>query len=202
LFSVHKQECLWYISKFLPHILAKKCRFGAVALCKFFIFAIFSKKSIFAHMNITKAIKKWTTQLLGENHFVVEIACVTTKSKSKIDILIDGDNGVDKDKCAEITLGLKKLIDESGLVPNYTLDVSAPTLDRPLTLVRQCRQYIGKTLRIEDNPDPERNYPPIITEGTLISIQKNTLTLYISKSDKKKVNFDLASRITVVNDFY
>ncbi len=153
-------------------------------------------------MNISKAIKKWTTQLLGADHFVVEITCVITKNQGKIDILIDGDNGVSKDKCAEITLGLKKLIDESGLVPNYTLDVSVPTLDRPLTLVRQCRQYIGKNLRIEDNPDPERNYPPIITEGTLISVQKNTLTLHIAKNNKTTINFDLASRITVVNDFY
>jgi ribosome maturation factor RimP len=153
-------------------------------------------------MSISKTIKKWVTQILGRDYFVVEIDYAATNSKAKIDILIDGDKGVSTGKCEEVMLALKRLIDEAGLLSAYALNISSPSLDRPLTLVRQCRQYIGKTLRIEENPDPERGYQPLITEGTLISIKKNILLIHISKNQKIEVNFELQYRITVVNDFY
>lgn len=68
--------------------------------------------------------------------------------------LIDGDGGVTLDDIAEVSRQASKALDSSentgGLFADasYTLEVSSPGVDRPLTLPRHWRRNIGRLVEV------------------------------------------------------
>lgn len=155
-------------------------------------------------MNILDTINKWLVDILGEQHFAVDVQFVQRKPTSKLLILLDGDAGVGIDKCVEVSRALSELIDEADLIPNaYTLEVSSPGVDRPLTALRQYPQHIGRTLRLEIDADNEKEME--IVQGKLLSVQTDTLQIEISKKKKTAETADIAfstiKKATVVVEF-
>lgn len=157
-------------------------------------------------MNILDTINEWLTQLLGEAHFAVEVQYVPRKPTAKLLIVLDGDKGIGIDKCAEVSRGLSERIDEVDLIPNaYTLEVSSPGVDRPLTVLRQYAQHIGRTLRIEPNPTEEGEKDAVIVQGKLLAVQDDVLQIEISKQKKTAETLEMPfahiKKATVVVEF-
>lgn len=87
--------------------------------------------------------------LEDENKFIVDISVSSRKGPKKVVIIIDGDNGVTIDDCAEVSRRVSKALDEAALFQDqYLLEVSSPGLDHPLILKRQFRKNIGRKLKI------------------------------------------------------
>lgn len=87
--------------------------------------------------------------LEDENKFIVDISVSSRKGPKKVLIIIDGDNGVTIDDCAEVSRRVSKALDEAALFQDqYLLEVSSPGLDHPLILKRQFRKNIGRKLKI------------------------------------------------------
>ena len=105
-------------------------------------------------MEIKEQIDQWLLPLLQEqNLFLVEVRALGT---AKIEVFIDGDDGIKISQCAEISRFLEKHLDGSSLVsPNYTLDVSSPGMTNPLRVPRQYRKRIGRILDIVKNDGKE-----------------------------------------------
>jgi ribosome maturation factor RimP len=100
-------------------------------------------------MNIENQIKEILTQILPSEYFVVEINFINRLSKSKLTILLDGDQGIGIDQCAEASRQLSEKIDELDLISSaYTLEVSSPGVDKPLILKRQFPQHVGRKIKI------------------------------------------------------
>lgn len=84
------------------------------------------------------------------NIFLVDIVLKGHPGSQKLLVLIDGDEGLSIDQCAQISRLLGKKIEEEDLIEGkYTLEVSSPGLDMPITLFRQYRKNIGRNLKIE-----------------------------------------------------
>lgn len=67
----------------------------------------------------------------------------------KLQLFIDGDEGIRFDQCQAISRKLEALIDMERLLPeNYILEVSSPGVDRPLKLARQYKKHIGRDLTL------------------------------------------------------
>ena len=105
-------------------------------------------------MEIKEQIDQWLQPLLQEqNLFLVEVRAL---GKAKIEVFIDGDDGIKISQCAEISRFLEQHLDGSSLVsPNYTLDVSSPGMTNPLKVPRQYRKRIGRVLEILKNDGTE-----------------------------------------------
>ena len=87
--------------------------------------------------------------LEDESKFIVDISVSSRKGPKKVLIIIDGDNGVTIDDCAEVSRRVSKALDEAALFQDqYLLEVSSPGLDHPLILKRQFRKNIGRKLKI------------------------------------------------------
>jgi ribosome maturation factor RimP len=66
-------------------------------------------------------------------------------------IVVDGDRGVSLDDAADVSREISAMLDEVnalGEVP-YTLEVSSPGVDRPLTEPRHWRRAVGRLVKVK-----------------------------------------------------
>jgi ribosome maturation factor RimP len=65
-------------------------------------------------------------------------------------IVIDGDQGVDLDRIADVSKGLSRLLDAStSLEGPYQLEVTSPGLERKLTRAAHYRKAIGREVAVK-----------------------------------------------------
>src|SRR5215216_6418819 len=69
--------------------------------------------------------------------------------RSVLRVAVDKDGGVDMDDVAAATREVSQLLDESDVMGggSYTLEVSSPGVDRPLTLPRHWRRNAGRLVK-------------------------------------------------------
>ena len=70
--------------------------------------------------------------------------------RSVLRIAVDKDGGVDLDDIAAATSEVSRVLDDSDAMGNspYTLEVSSPGVDRPLTLPRHWRRNAGRLVKV------------------------------------------------------
>jgi ribosome maturation factor RimP len=85
--------------------------------------------------------------LEGTDMFIVNMKI---KPTNNIKVFLDADGGLSIDKSAKVNRGLYARIEESGLFPDgdFSLEVSSPGVDEPLTSVRQYKKNIGRTVAV------------------------------------------------------
>jgi ribosome maturation factor RimP len=71
-------------------------------------------------------------------------------SRRVLRVVIDGDNGVDMDDVARVSRAVAAEIDDRDAMGSgaYTLEVSSPGVDRPLTEPRHWRRAAGRLVRV------------------------------------------------------
>ena len=94
------------------------------------------------------------------------------------------DGGIEVDECAQISTAVSATLDvEDPLVEAYTLEVSSPGIDRPLTMLKHFVTFEGYEAKIETNEliDGRKRFKGILAgvEGTevLINVEEGTIGL-------------------------
>lgn len=106
--------------------------------------------------------------------------------------------GIEVDECAEISTAVSAVLDvEDPIEDNYTLEVSSPGIDRPLTRLKDFATWEGYEAKIETSEliDGQRRFKGDLAgvEGdeVLINIDKGTIGLKFEwLSDAKLVLSD------------
>jgi len=121
--------------------------------------------------------------LEGTDMFVVR---VHVKPTANIKVYLDADSGLDIQKSATVNRKLRALIEESGLFPagDFSLEVSSPGVDEPLTSVRQYRKNIGRTVEVTPHEGPA-------TTGVLKDVTEDAVTLEVKLPKKKETRTDV-----------
>ncbi|MEV6951465.1 ribosome maturation factor RimP [Streptomyces sp. NPDC051183] len=72
-------------------------------------------------------------------------------------IIVDSDEGVELDACAELSREVSDLLDETDVMgeDEYVLEVSSPGADRPLTEHRHYVRAIGRLVKFQLEPGGE-----------------------------------------------
>lgn len=70
--------------------------------------------------------------------------------RSVLRVAVDKDGGVDMDDIAAATGEVSRVLDDSDLMGSgsYTLEVSSPGVDRPLTLPRHWRRNLDRLVKV------------------------------------------------------
>ncbi len=79
--------------------------------------------------------------------FVVNIKI---KPTNNIKVFLDADTGLSVEKSAKVNRKLYAIIEEQGLFPDgdFSLEVSSPGVDEPLSSMRQYKKNIGRTVAV------------------------------------------------------
>jgi ribosome maturation factor RimP len=111
--------------------------------------------------------------------FVVDMALKQGKG-TVLSILVDTDKGITIDACAKISRHLNSYIEESADFDfAFTLEVSSPGVGKPLKVMRQYHQNVGRTLKVKTRDG-------VTHKGKLMSVTDSALTLRMPPQKGKK----------------
>ncbi|MEO1256534.1 MAG: hypothetical protein AAFY41_16830, partial [Bacteroidota bacterium] len=82
--------------------------------------------------------------------FLVDVKLKGNVGNQKVLIFIDGDQGISIDQCSKISREVASVMEEEDFIKGkYTLEVSSPGLDFPLSMHRQYVKNVGRELTVE-----------------------------------------------------
>jgi len=155
--------------------------------------------------NLLQQITKWAEEKMeGTDLFIV-----STKSNndgSKLNIFVDGDEGVNINKVSEISRYISHMVDENiTSEKKFVFEISSPGVDAPLLLLRQYPKHVGRKLKIELKDGGE-------VKGELSAIDGDELTILseekvkVGKKKKmetieEKINFNNINEAKVLISF-
>jgi ribosome maturation factor RimP len=80
----------------------------------------------------------------GTDKFLIDLH---VSKDNRINVSIDGDNGVNIDDCIELSRFIESHLDRE--VEDFELNVASAGLDSPLKFVRQYKKNVGRDIRID-----------------------------------------------------
>jgi len=110
-----------------------------------------------------------------------DVEVVAAGRRSVVRVVVDHDGGIDLDAVAEVSRVVSDALDAgdaTGSTP-YTLEVTSPGVDRPLTEPRHWRRAVGRLVSV-----------PVSDEGTV--------TGRVRAADETSVTFDVDGADRVV----
>jgi ribosome maturation factor RimP len=124
------------------------------------------------------SIKETVTDLVsapgfleGDDIFLVDVVVQERKERARITVILDGDRGINIDRCAEASRKLGEALEAQDLVPvPYLLEVSSPGVEQPLKLHRQYVANLGRLLRVEltDGATHEGRLAAVTDQGVVL----------------------------------
>lgn len=113
-------------------------------------------------------------------HFIVEVKIERVAEKTKVLVLVDADQGMTIASCALLSRALSGELETNELLEEaYTLEVSSPGLDYPLTGKRQYLKNQGRSLKVYLQTGEE-------ILGKLKEVEEMGIKLGVTKKEKGK----------------
>ena len=148
---------------------------------------------------IDRRIAEIITPVIEDMGFEVVRVRLMTGKESTLQIMVQRPDGtIEVDQCAQISTAVSALLDvEDPIVDVYTLEVSSPGIDRPLTRLKDFDQWKGFEAKIETEEliDGRRRFKGELAgidgDEVLIDIDEGTIGLKFAwLSDAKLVLTD------------
>ncbi|MDG1697433.1 MAG: ribosome assembly cofactor RimP [Polaribacter sp.] len=126
-------------------------------------------------MNQTKVIDLVNEALaLNKSLYLIDLSISTT---NKIQITVDGDNGVPLSECIRISRNVEHNFDREE--EDFSLEVSTPDIAHPLKVKRQYIKNINRILKIKTS---EQEF-----EGTLVEADEDKIVLNWKAREPKPI---------------
>ena len=134
-------------------------------------------------MSFDPIIREKLTEKIHEVNpeiFVVDIELHRSKT-SILRILIDTDEGINIDECKAVSRNISRWLEEEPEVLNfrYHLEVGSPGVGRPLKILRQYHQNVGRSLKVKLLEDYKE------VKGELIEVRESSIVLNPDTPKKK-----------------
>lgn len=128
-------------------------------------------------------IEKRVIELIGEKIADREdlfIVSVKMRPNKILEILLDGDNGVNIDDCAQVSRHVGFHLEEENVIDDaYRLEVSSPGIDANFVNIRQYQKNIGRTVQVKLNDNTK-------VEGTLLTVDEMKINVLQKIGEKGK----------------
>ncbi len=140
-----------------------------------------------------------TPALHQAGYFLEDVNIVSPGQHRIVTVIVDGESGLNLDQVTVASKLVSELLDEApfmGETP-FTLEVTSPGIDRPLTLPRHFAKNVDRLLKVTKNDG-------IVVTGRIRSNTEIDVTLEVAeKKEVKEVTVALADikRATVEIEF-
>lgn len=139
--------------------------------------------------SISDKITEFLKPLLVDGDlFLVDIELKGQHSNQVVWVYLDAENrGINVEDCAKISYELSLVIDANELFSGkYTLNVSSPGLDRPLTDKRQYKKNVGRKVRILISTDDRLKE----VTGQLLSFDEEELKIKPENNEAVTISYN------------
>lgn len=128
-----------------------------------------------------------TPALQKAGYFLEDVNLVSPGQHRIVTVIVDGESALNLDQVTVASKLVSELLDEAtfmGETP-FTLEVTSPGIDRPLTLPRHFAKNIDRLLKVTKSDG-------VVITGRILSNTDNDLTLSVTeKKDVKEVVISL-----------
>lgn len=151
-------------------------------------------------MAITDQIAQLVTPAVQAQGFFLEEVLLVSPGKHRIvTCIVDGQSSLNMDQVTAVSRAISELLDEAAFMGEapFTLEVTSPGVDRPLTRPRHFAKNVDRLLKVV------RNDGEVVT-GRISANTESELTLLVTyKKEVKEVVIALADikRATVEIEF-
>jgi ribosome maturation factor RimP len=113
-------------------------------------------------------------------------------------VAVDKDGGVSLDDIAEATRAVSRTLDDAGAMGErpYTLEVSSPGVDRPLTLPRHWRRNAGRLVKVA----LQEPAAPATLIGRIVEAGEGSVVLDVD-GERREVGYEDVSKARVQIEF-
>ncbi|QNM85486.1 ribosome assembly cofactor RimP [Polaribacter pectinis] len=123
-----------------------------------------------------KKVKDLIDEALAENESLYLVDLVISEN-NKIQVTVDGDNGVPLSECIRISRSVDSNFDREE--EDFSLEVSTPDISHPLKLKRQYIKNINRILKVKTATEE--------LEGTLVEADEDKIVLRWKAREPKPV---------------
>jgi ribosome maturation factor RimP len=140
-----------------------------------------------------------TPALHKAGYFLEDVNLVNPGQHRIVTVIVDGESALNLDQVTVASKLVSELLDEASFMGEtpFTLEVTSPGIDRPLTLPRHFAKNVDRLLKVTKTDG-------IVITGRIISNTQDDVTLsVIEKKDVREVKVVLADikRATVEIEF-
>jgi len=130
-------------------------------------------------MSVIEVISSTLAPIISGAGFYLEEVTLSSDAPKILTVIIDGDTPLNLDQVTSVTKEISELLEqlpELGDFP-FTLEVSSPGIDRPLTLPRHWRKNLGRlvTITLQDGSVVKGRIGELVDQ--LIKIDERELAL-------------------------
>ncbi|CAB4582073.1 unannotated protein [freshwater metagenome] len=134
-------------------------------------------------MSLVASIEQALTPVvIDAGFFLEEVTLTTAGNRRLVTCIVDGEKSLNMDEVTLISREISNLLEEApfmGETP-FTLEVTSPGVDRPLTLPRHWRKNVTRLVRITQTNGE-------VVTGRITSSDENAVTLAIEGKVSKEV---------------
>ena len=125
---------------------------------------------------------------------LAEVSLSQYKSNVTLRVFVYGEHGVSIDDCADLSRLIGDAIEGTDLFESgYTLEVSSPGLDRPLTTPLDYRYRVGETVKVEFVDRQRKPVKAVIKaagdESVELTDETGTFTVVLADIRKAQIVF-------------
>ena len=118
-------------------------------------------------------IQQLLTEAIGDSGLYVVGLTVSDSVMPKITATLDGPAGLGIQECAQVTRRLNRaLADTYGEDAAYSLEVTSPGADQPLTDPRQYQRHVGRSLLLKLADGTEKTGPLVAVTSEGIELEE------------------------------
>lgn len=140
-------------------------------------------------MALTDQISELITPALQKaGYFLEDVNLVSPGQHRIVTVIVDGETGLNLDQVTVASKLVSELLDEASFMGEtpFTLEVTSPGIDRPLTLPRHFAKSVDRLLRVTKNDG-------LVVTGRIRSNTQDDVTLEVTeKKEVKEVVIALA----------
>ena len=129
-----------------------------------------------------------TPALHNAGYFLEDVNLVSPGQHRIVTVIVDGETGLNLDQVTVASKLVSELLDEASFMGEtpFTLEVTSPGIDRPLTLPRHFAKNVDRLLKVTKNDG-------LVITGRIRSNSENDVTLEVTeKKEVKEVVIALA----------
>ncbi|HON78590.1 MAG TPA: ribosome maturation factor RimP [Spirochaetota bacterium] len=125
-------------------------------------------------------------------YLIYEFSMLMKGGNSYISVRIDRVEGISLGDCETYSRELSERLDESDVLPLYTLEVSSPGLTRKVRNIPEFTRFIGSPVKIVYFKDEKKD----VVKGIIKDVSGNNITVS-SESGEVVIGFDKVDRATL-----
>ena len=142
-------------------------------------------------MSVIEVISSTLAPIISGAGFYLEEVTLSSDAPKILTVIIDGDTPLNLDQVTSVTKEISELLEqlpELGDFP-FTLEVSSPGIDRPLTLPRHWRKNLGRLVTIT------------LADGSVVKGRIGELVDQLIKIDERELALSDITRAQVEIEF-